>query len=185
VLSPAIAVSAAIGGVALARAGGRFRAAAIAVIAVLACEAGVRSWQLPVNAYPSWGDYSSGEWRVRSLGNRLFWQRPEWDELGARCEGWTCLVDHPGVQATLIQRGYPATVVFNPVCEDFFRANVSLRDGCDMLRRRRIGFVHLGSENAMTRQMCEDISFFRELVARGRPVGEVLGGTLFDIREDP
>lgn len=41
----------------------------------------------------------------------------------------------------------------------------------------------LGGENAMTRQMYRDIGFFRELTARVKPVRNVLGGDLYDIRD--
>lgn len=183
VLAPAIAVAAAAGGSALAAVGGNLRVPVMVLVAIAAFDAGLRSWQLPINPFPSLADYRSGEWREQSLGNRLFWQRPEWEMLGAVCEGWTCLVDHPGVQAALVQRGHSATVVFNPACRDLFTSHIGLREGCMMLRQRRIGFVLLGGENARTREMCRDIGFFRQLTARVKPVRNVLGGDLYDIRD--
>lgn len=184
VLSPAIALAAAGGGVCLARISGRRALIVAGLLSIVAADAALRSLWMPVKPFPRPTDYASLGWRTIGTNISAFYADPAWDELVRLSHGGGILVDHPALHAAVVEHGGRALTWFNPSMRFLFEDGTAQEDPIQRLRQQGIAFVLMSRGNFITNRLRHRHRLLRELTAGARR-GEFLGLELYDLRAHP
>ena len=166
VLTPVIALAAVLGGIGLARLAAGWRAwILVAVLSLVAVDAGERSLFLPIYARPTW-------WRLRFLAWREFaelteiWRAsPHWAGIATVAAGHPILVTEPIAGRLLYDRGAHPVYVFSPEVRFLFEPATGFKDGAARLRAAGCRFIMITRGSAPDDALLYSQAFFAGLAA--------------------
>ena len=182
VLSPAIALSAALGGVVLAKIPDRRVSLVAGLLSLVAADAALRSLWLPIVPFPVATNYLSQNWRTFSANIGAYYADPVWDKLVHIADGRGIFVDHPALHAAVIEHGGRALTWFNPSMRFLLEDNPGMEEPVRRLRQQGVVFVIMGRDNFITARLRSEHRLLGRLDVAARR-GEILGLDLYDLRE--
>lgn len=164
VLTPALAIGAALGGIWLARCKQPVATVALRLLVVgLAIDAAVRSLYLPVDARVVWWREPVAAWRDfgRFAEN---WERlPVWDAVVEAADGRFVLVTDPVVQAHLARRGARVIPLFSPAARPALDPQANVAATLLALRRQNVRFIFTTRQNPVADRWLQHYPLFHAL----------------------
>lgn len=174
VLTPALGISAIMGGILLNQTRRPFVTNVIVLLlAVLAADAAMRSLYLPIDARVIWWREPVASWRDfgKFAGD---WQRlPLWSAVAEAAAGRSVLVTDPVVHAHLIRSGARAIPLFSPAARPALAPTAEVVSTLLELQRQNVRFIIITQHNPVNDRWLQRYPLFRALprlphVANGR-----------------
>lgn len=163
VLTPALALAAAMSAALLAKLGPRATRAAGVIVAVLAADAAFRSFYLPDNPLVAPSLYGSDHWRdldrvaAQQSRDRL------WDIVAREAGTRAIIVDDPVYHALLVERQARPVPLVSPQISFLFDPGVPFPSALEKLRQRQVRFIILTRSGPVRDFLESRTGFFREL----------------------
>lgn len=166
VLTPALALAAVLGGLALAQwTAPRHRWWLALLLAVPAVDAGERSLFLPIDPEVAWWRWRASAWR--DFGRLAEWwnRHPDWAALATASGPQQILVCDPYHQVSLLRVGAKPVSFFSPAVSFLFAPNADFAACLARLRAAQTRFLLVPSRNDIVERLLARHSFFRTLQA--------------------
>ncbi|MEO6246066.1 MAG: hypothetical protein ABIQ12_11600 [Opitutaceae bacterium] len=166
VLTPAVALAAAMGGGAVSLfAGSRARWLAAGLLGALALDAGIRSLYLPQNPPVRWWREPVLAWRELSRYIALNREDPQWAEIARAADGKLILSSDPSHHAILTHLGAPTLPLYAPGVGFLFEPAADFPACLARLRQEGFRFVILSRDDVVVNRMLAPYPFFQALSA--------------------
>ncbi len=183
VLTPAVALLAALAGWVGTLPSQTWRALGLAAAALFAADAARRSWFLPIYPrVPAW-PWTFEPWRLVRNDIRKIKTDPLWNRLIEKAHGGLIAVDSPAAHAELAERGARTAMLFSPIFAPCFDDRTSFNDKLNALRDSGVRLFVLSVGDRIVRPMYDAHPFFRRLIHDHRPSIEFYGATVFDLTQ--
>ena len=181
VLTPALALAAALAGAALVRMTGWLKRIAACGLLLFAGDAAFRSLHLPNNPHPSLPVFFSSQWR--ELGRAMAARNalPWWDALAARAGASGIVVEHPTDFTLLAERGAHAIPLTSPEVAFLFDDRLPFAEALARCRQANVRFFILPDITLQTEALVPNHAFFRQLCGQYRPAFVYLGMHVYDL----
>lgn len=168
VLTPAIALGAALGGRWLANfTVGRAGPWVLGLLTLAALDASVRSLYLPIETAVRWWGRDPQSWREMGLGADRWKSHHYWSDIASAADGQGILCPHPVPHAIFASLGATAVPQFSPAVRFLFAPDADFETCLARLRAGRMRFILLMRLSEQDAVKDARTPFFREL--RRRP----------------
>ncbi|HWA09846.1 MAG TPA: hypothetical protein VG838_10380 [Opitutaceae bacterium] len=180
VLTPALALAAALAGRWLAQPGVRGRLLAAGFV-LLSADAAWRSLYLPSNPLIAPWEYSPTRWRDFGTVVAATQEPARWAAIARSLGPSGVIVDDPGRHALLTAAGAHAVPLVSPEAADIFQRDRSFGDTAARLRARGLRFAMLSPHSLLLARFARENPFLDDL-ARQRPVLDAGDFLLYDLQ---
>jgi len=181
VLTPLIALGAIMGGGWLASTGRRLRWVLPAGLALLALDAGARSWYLPIDDTPPWWKNHPLVWQDFGTHRDRWRTSRYWPEIARAADGRKVLVSDPSFHAFLTENDVKAVSLFSPEVHFLFVQDAGFTEQVERLKAAGYRFVLISRLNDIQDAMLAGSAFFNELPHDRQPVMSTRLFQLFDL----
>ena len=170
VLTPALALGAALGGALL----GRWAAARpgwilLGLLTVLAIDAGARSLYLPIDPSVAWWHERASAWRDFGRNAARWCNNPNWAALADAADGRQIVVSDPFFHAILVARGAKPVPLVSPAVRFLFEPGANFSACLARLRDQQMRFIMVARRNDINDRQLALHPFFQRLQST-RPV---------------
>jgi len=166
VLTPALALAAALGGILLSgwsmKRHGRWLIACLTVVAI---DASVRSLYMPLVSRTAWWNKSPLAWKNLGKAIACSYSHPNWTAIADAAEKREILVSEPGYHAILTGKGAKPVPLFSPVAAPLFENNTDFRANLSYLRLSNFRFIIISRGNPIIEKLTSSHLFFSTLLA--------------------
>lgn len=170
VLTPALALGAALGGRMLAeRLPVRAQRVAAGLLTLVAIDAAARSLHLPIAPDVRWWDERTGAWREFSRSATRWREHPRWKQIGQAAGPRLILVSDPLCHRALVSAGAHALPFYSPDVHFLFRPESNFAADVAKLRALGFRFIVMTRHNPVLSRQLAPYAFFQTL-GRQTPV---------------
>jgi hypothetical protein len=181
VLAPALVLAAALAGTWLGRRSAKAGLACVLLLTLASLDAGLRSFQLPVNALASPAQLLSLDWkRVRDEQKEAY-ANPVWDRIAKAAEGRGIASDDVDILALLVNRRVEANAIMSPRLRFLFDETQSFEKQDAQLKSLGLRFLILQEPNPLVDRNASRHHFFKEFTRRFTPNARFCNVRVYDL----
>ncbi|MBW8781807.1 MAG: glycosyltransferase family 39 protein [Verrucomicrobia bacterium] len=180
VLTPCIAVAAALAGWIGTIDSRRWKAVLALLLSLVAVDATRRAWLLPVFPMAPILPYDWQVWKETRLELYMIRSHKVWDVLAFTMGNEGIAVDHPAYHAELTRRGALAIPFFSPRVAPFYDRKLSWSEALAALRHNRVRLVVV-TQGRMSSDFMNKFPFLHRLRTEAKPVAEVGSLIIYDL----
>jgi hypothetical protein len=181
VLTPALALAAALAGRALSGLTTTRRRLFAVVLTLAAGDAAVRSFYLPDSPFVLPAEFSLEGWRKDGRKLASIYRRPSWDILATEARGRGIIVDHPVYHALLVARGAHAVPLMSPQAAAVFAPNLGFNEASARLRAAGVRFIVYTPATPVNQNFAAQTPYLQTLLTVHPPTVRVGGQVIYDL----